>query len=48
MALPGTVTLYSLPATIKIQDPDQSSYTLINDRPVLVVRTTRKVVHTWE
>jgi Protein of unknown function (DUF1236) len=48
MALPGTVTLYSLPDTIKVQDPDQYSYTIINDHPVLVERTTRKVVHTWE
>ena len=46
--LPSTVTLYPLPETIKVQDPDHYSYTIINEHPVVVDRTTRKVVHTWE
>jgi hypothetical protein len=48
MALPGTVTLYPLPETIKVPSPDTYSYGIINDRPVVVERTTRKVVHTWD
>jgi len=48
VALPSTVTLYPLPETIKVPEPDHYSYTIINDRPVVVERTTRKVVHTWE
>jgi len=46
--VPGTVVLHPLPDTMKIQDPDRYSYTIINDRPVVVERTTRKVVHSWE
>jgi len=46
-ALPGTVTLYPLPETVKVAEPDLYSYTIINDEPVVVERTTRKVVHTW-
>jgi hypothetical protein len=46
-ALPGTVTLYPLPDTIKIDRPDQYSYSIVNNNPVVVERTTRKVVHTW-
>lgn len=48
VALPESITLYSLPDTIKVQNPDHYSYSIINDRPVVVERTTRKVVHTWE
>jgi Protein of unknown function (DUF1236) len=46
--VPGTVVLHPLPETMKIQDPERYSYTIINDRPVVVERTTRKVVHSWE
>jgi hypothetical protein len=48
VALPETVTLYTLPDTIKVSEPDRYSYTIINGEPVVVERTTRKVVHTWE
>ena len=47
VALPGTVTLYTLPDTVKVTDPEQYSYTIINGHPVVVEKTTRKVVHTW-
>jgi hypothetical protein len=47
-ALPETVTLYALPETIKVPDATQYSYVIINDKPVLVEKTTRKVIHTWE
>jgi hypothetical protein len=46
--LPGTVTLHPLPETMKVPDADRYSYTIINERPVVVERTTRKVVHTWD
>ncbi|MEI9985229.1 MAG: DUF1236 domain-containing protein [Aliidongia sp.] len=45
---PITVTLYPLPETMKIPDPDRYSYSIVNEHPVVVERTTRKVVHTWE
>jgi len=48
MMLPDTVSLYPLPETMKVVDPDRYSYGLVNQHPVLVERTTRKVVHTWE
>jgi hypothetical protein len=48
VARPNTVTLYPLPQTINVPAADTYSYSIINDRPVVVERTTRKVVHVWE
>jgi hypothetical protein len=48
MALPDSVTLYPVPQTAQIPDSDAYSYTIINNQPVVVERTTRKVVHTWQ
>ncbi len=45
--LPQTVTVYDLPATIKVQEPSRYSYTIVNDHPVVVERTTRRIVRTW-
>jgi len=47
MALPGTVTVYPLPDTVTVTAPDTYSYGIVNDHPVVVERSTRKVVHTW-
>ena len=45
--LPSNVTVYSLPSTMKVSEPDRYSYTIINDQPVVVKRSTRRVVHVW-
>ena len=45
--VPSNVTLYPLPPEVRVQNPDRYSYTIINNEPVVVERTTRKVVHTW-
>jgi hypothetical protein len=45
--LPQTVTVYPLPETIKVREPDRYSYVIINDHPVVVEKQTRRVVHTW-
>jgi hypothetical protein len=47
MALPQTVTVYPLPQTVVPPTPGTYSYTIINNEPVVVDTTTRKVVHTW-
>jgi hypothetical protein len=47
VALPANVQVYSLPSTVKVADPDRYSYTIINDQPVVVERSTRRVVHIW-
>ena len=47
MEVPSNVQLYSLPPQIEMQNPDQYSYTIINNQPMVVERTTRRVVHTW-
>ena len=47
-ALPPSATLYPLPETIHVPSPQHYSYSIINNEPVVVERTTRKVVHTWE
>jgi len=48
MALPGAVTIYPLPGSMKVETPDRYSYGIVNDHPVIVERTTRKVIHSWE
>ena len=45
--LPGTVTVYPLPATMNVPNANLYDYSLINGHPVIVDRTTRKVIHTW-
>jgi hypothetical protein len=47
MALPQTVTVYPLPPTVVAPSPGSYSYSIINNQPVVVETTTRKVVHTW-
>ena len=47
MVLPGTVTVYPLPGTVVAPAPGNYSYSIINNQPVVVDTTTRKVVHTW-
>jgi len=48
MVLPGTVTVYPLPETVVAPSPGSYSYSIINNQPVVVDTTTRKVVHTWQ
>jgi hypothetical protein len=48
MELPSTVTVYPLPQTVHVQNPNEYSYTIVNNHPVVVERTTRRVIHTWE
>jgi hypothetical protein len=48
MVLPGTVTLYALPETISIPEPDRYSYSIVNNHPVIVERSSRRIIHTWE
>ena len=48
MALPDKVTIYPLPETMKVPSAENYSYGMINDRPVVVERSSRKVVHTWD
>jgi hypothetical protein len=47
MVLPGTVTVYPLPTTVVAPASGTYSYSIINNQPVVVDTTTRKVVHTW-
>jgi len=45
--LPQTVTVYPLPSTVVAPTPGAYSYSIVNNQPVVVETTTRKVVHTW-
>lgn len=46
--LPQNATLHLIPETLKIGTPETHAYSIVNDRAVLVDRTTRKVIHIWE
>lgn len=45
--LPGSAQVYPLPDTMHVPLAERYSYAIINNAPVVVERTTRKVVHTW-
>ena len=45
--LPGTVTMYPLPAAMNVPNAELYDYSIINGHPVIVERTTRKIIHTW-
>lgn len=47
MALPGAVTVYPLPGTVTVTTPERYSYGIVNGHNVIVDRSTRQVVHTW-
>ena len=47
MMLPGTVTVYPLPSTVTVATPERYNYSIINNQPVIIDRTSRQVVHTW-
>ena len=48
MQVPPSVTLHPLPETMNVPDSSQYSYSIINNQPVVVKRSTRTVVHTWD
>jgi Protein of unknown function (DUF1236) len=48
MELPASVQLYALPDTMKSPTADHYRYGMVNDHPVVVETTTRKIVHTWD
>lgn len=47
-SLPSAVPLYPLPDTMHVPQSGEYSYSIINNEPVVVERTTRRVVHTWD
>jgi hypothetical protein len=46
--LPGNATIYPLPDTMHVPSAERYSYGIVNNSPVIVERTTRRVVHTWD
>jgi hypothetical protein len=46
--LPNSASIYPLPDTMHVPSAERYSYSIINNEPVVVERTTRKVVHTWD
>ena len=45
--LPDAVTVYPLPPTVEVPSANSYSYSIVNNQPVVVERTSRKVVHVW-
>jgi hypothetical protein len=46
--LPGSVAMYPLPPTVVVPEAQTYSYAIVNNQPVVVQRTTRRVIHTWD
>ena len=46
--LPASVTLYPLPETMKVPNAETYRYSIINNHPVVVESTSRKVIHSWD
>lgn len=47
MEMPSTVTLWDLPPNVKVMPGEKYSYTMIDNNPVVVDTTTRRVVRAW-
>ena len=45
--LPQSVTLYDLPDTIRIQQPDRYRYVIVTGHTLVVERDSRRVIHVW-
>lgn len=48
MEMPRSAEMYPLPDTMHVPSAERYSYSIINNEPVVVERTTRKVVHSWD
>ncbi len=46
--LPPNASIYPLPDTMHVPSAEHYSYGIVNNNPVVVERTTRKVVHSWD
>jgi len=46
--MPGDMTVWPLPDTVTVTTPELYSYGMVNGQPVVIERTTRKVVRTWQ
>ena len=46
--VPANATLYPLPDTVRVEEPARYSYVIINDKPVVVERTNRRVVRVFD
>ncbi len=48
MVLPDKVTVYELPGDMNVPSATEYRYGMINNHPVVIDTTTRKIVHTWD
>lgn len=48
IVLPDNVTVYPLPGTLNVPSSTEYRYSIINNHPVVIETTTRRVVHTWD
>jgi hypothetical protein len=48
MVVPGTVTVYEMPDSMNGPQYSNYRYGMINDHPVVIESSTRRIVHTWE
>ena len=45
---PSGMTLHEMPDSMKLHSADRYRYGMINDHPVVVEQSSRKIVHSWE
>jgi ABC-type glycerol-3-phosphate transport system substrate-binding protein len=45
--LPTEVEIRPLPEQIEVEQPDHYSYAIINGQPVVVERSSRRIIHVW-
>jgi hypothetical protein len=45
--VPATVQLNPLPETIHIKEPARYSYVVVGEKPVIVERKSRRVIHIY-
>ncbi|MBI1181119.1 MAG: DUF1236 domain-containing protein [Alphaproteobacteria bacterium] len=47
VVLPDNVEVHALPQDIHVSQPDMYSYAIVNGQPVVVERSSRRIVHIW-
>jgi hypothetical protein len=45
---PSGMTLHEIPDSMKLHSAERYRYGMVNDHPVVVEQSSRKIVHSWE
>ena len=47
-SLPSSIEVYPLPSTVRVEQPERYAYVIVNDDPVVVEKSSRRVIHVYK